>query len=221
MYKNDNLVGLGGAAFDIAICIANRPQLDDYPRLDTLQALQNGEIAHIASHTSNHWRKVFNVFAKFIFELRGSELECDTWQEYRDVALLQSDSREALLFSPPEIRRSGIIDAQISKKLSKPENTNVSATHIKIEPTKKSHNVRPQYVKIVAGKTYAQSLNFPFSLTWKDEYFAFNTEQRIIVSPYLDYRQLSNARISQLVRYVKNFQNNNFNKTVTDSDQIA
>lgn len=61
---------------------------------------------------------------------------------------------------------------------------------------------RTDRVHVVAGKTYAAQLSLP-PLTWVDAYFAVNEEYRLIVSPYLDYRQLSNARIAQLVELIR------------------
>lgn len=162
-------IGLGSTSFELAIYVANRPPLDHYPLLDHLQPMHADEIAYIVGRCSNHWRKLFNVYAKFLFELRGvnKDINCHTWQCYRDSRLLQDHSREALLFSSP----------------------NFSA-HLKS-------------VHIVAGKTYAAQLNLPFSLDWQNKHFAINKQHKLIVCPYLDYRQLSNARIAQLVHYVK------------------
>ncbi len=56
-------------------------------------------------------------------------------------------------------------------------------------------------VHIIAGKTYAASLDLP-PLTWLDSYFAVNLSHQLVVAPYLDYRQLSNARIDQLAEIV-------------------
>ena len=61
----------------------------------------------------------------------------------------------------------------------------------------------PKIVRIVAGKTYAAELELP-SLTWLDNYFAINHEHRVIVSPYFDYRQLSNMKITQLAGLINN-----------------
>jgi len=36
-------------------------------------------------------------------------------------------------------------------------------------------------------------------LVWLDSSFAINKEQRVIVAPYPDYRQLSNEKIAGLV----------------------
>lgn len=51
-------------------------------------------------------------------------------------------------------------------------------------------------IHVVAGKTYAEALGV--HVEWLDSRFAINREQRLIVSPYPDYRQLSNERISRL-----------------------
>lgn len=168
-------VGLGAKQFELAIYIANRPPIDDYPKLSSLRGVAKGELQHITSNCSNHWRKVFNVYAKFLLALdnamKGNEAvfskrDITTWQHYRDNQLLQPNSREALLFSPPDLHR---------------KNT----------------------VHIIAGKTYARDLALDVGLTWLDSYFAINKENSVIVSPYLDYRQLSNARIEQLAALVK------------------
>jgi len=60
---------------------------------------------------------------------------------------------------------------------------------------------------IVMGRTYAKSLNLSDSLEWLNPEFGIDTRQKLIVCPYFDYRQLSNAKIlflSDLIR--KHFQ---------------
>ncbi|WP_415895395.1 DUF6942 family protein [Neptuniibacter sp. PT34_22] len=158
-------VGLGAQGFKIAIYIANRPPIEPYPTLDHLRPLSSGEIKHIADQTGNHWRKIFNVSAKFLFELQ-SDVEFKTWQVLRDQSLFQAESPIALLFSKPDL-------------------------------------TEPNRIHIIAGKTYAQALGLE-NLLWLDPYFAIDKDNKVIVCPYLDYRQLSNARISQLVGLVKN-----------------
>lgn len=165
MKDNSHLIGFGAANSQIKIYIANRPPIDDYPYLNELHGLAAGEIAHIVKHTSNHWRKAFNVYAKFLFDWYTQQKRAGlpkSWQEYRDAELFQSHSHEALLFSSPVL------------------NNDNNTFHI------------------IAGKTYAATLNLP-PLIWLDSYFAINKEHRLIVSPYPDYRQLSNARIAYLI----------------------
>lgn len=105
----NNLIGLGSQISSINFYIANRPPIDDYPVMNELRGLATGELAHIVKHTSNHWRKVFNVYAKLLFDwyqLQGRNDLPDTWQSYRDLELFQSHSQEALLFSAPQLNKN-------------------------------------------------------------------------------------------------------------------
>ncbi|HTF94827.1 MAG TPA: hypothetical protein VL995_01725 [Cellvibrio sp.] len=97
------LTGFGANDSLINFYIANRPMLDDYPTMNGLRGLAGGELAHIVKHTSNHWRKAFNVYAKLLFDWYQDKRKDlpQTWQEYRDTELFQSHSGEALLFSGP------------------------------------------------------------------------------------------------------------------------
>lgn len=162
-------IGFGAPDSAIKIYIANRPPIDDYPTMNEMRGLLPGEISHIVQHTSNHWRKVFNVYAKFLFDWQGLHGENKTltrWQDYREQTLFQQHSGACLLFSAPQLK----------------------------DTTMGFH--------IIAGKTYAASLQLP-PLDWVDQYFAINRPQRIIVSPYPDYRQLSNRRIMTLITLMK------------------
>ncbi len=104
----NNLIGLGSQTSSINFYIANRPPIDDYPVMNELRGLATGELAHIVKHTSNHWRKAFNVYAKLLFDwyqLQGRKDLPHTWQTYRDLELFQSHSEEALLFSVPQFAK--------------------------------------------------------------------------------------------------------------------
>ena len=164
------MIGFGSYDFRLAIYIANRPELDSYPDQTTLIPLNPGEIDYIGKNTSNHWRKVFNVSAKFLFQLYSEHDQkqvegFDTWQDYRDQTLFQAQCQETLLFSAPQFTDRDVIH-------------------------------------IVAGKNYAEQLGLQ-NLIWLDKYFAVSSTERLIVCPYLDYRQLSNARIDTLISLVQ------------------
>ena len=165
-------VGFGSPESPIKIYIANRPPIDNYPTMQELRGMLPGEIDHIVRHTSNHWRKVFNVYAKFLFDWQAqtSNNVLTRWQDYREQAMFQDNSVASLLFTPPQFD----------------------------DATARFH--------IVAGKTYAASLNLP-PLVWIDQYFALNREHQLIVSPYPDYRQLSNVRIMTLITLMKSVAN--------------
>ena len=94
------VVGLGNPNASIAVFIGNRPPLPPYQSLNTCQFLKSGEIAFIAQETGNHWRKIFNCFAKLAFELDTQSYS--RWQALRDQSLLQAGSPYSLLFSKPD-----------------------------------------------------------------------------------------------------------------------
>ncbi len=171
------------------VYIANRPPLPVYEALDTLHSMVAGEIFHIADQTGNHWRKIFNVYAKFVYALnwRNCRQDYTSWQEYRDDALLQEGSGTRLMFNAPH---------------------GLSANHCLneslLDSSKSSEN---RNIHIIMGKGYAQSLGFsPDSLkglTKMSEDFSVMANANIIISPYFDYRQLSNLKIEQLVQWCR------------------
>lgn len=90
--------GLGVNNARLRVYIENRPPLEQYQSIRIVKPLQYNDIATIAMQTGNHWRKIFNVYAKLIFELNPREYQ--TWQMLRDSDLLQAHSDECLLFTP-------------------------------------------------------------------------------------------------------------------------
>lgn len=102
----DKPIGLGSHKSNINFYIASRPPIDDYPMMPELRGLAAGELDHIVKHTSNHWRKAFNVYAKLLFDwyrLQNRKDLPNSWQSYRDGELFQAHSQETLLFSPPQL----------------------------------------------------------------------------------------------------------------------
>ncbi|UZE95997.1 DUF6942 family protein [Alkalimarinus alittae] len=95
---DNHIVGLGDRHYRLAVCIGNRPPMPEYQGLHTLKPLQSGDITHIVESTGNHWRKIFNIYAKLMFLIaqRGQP----TWQAYRDHVLLQQGCGHTLIFSP-------------------------------------------------------------------------------------------------------------------------
>ena len=94
-------IGLGSQTSAINFYIANRPPIDDYPAMNELRGLAVGELTHIVKHSSNHWRKAFNVYAKLLFDwhqLQGRKNLPETWQAFRDLELFQSHSQECTTF---------------------------------------------------------------------------------------------------------------------------
>ncbi len=174
-------VGFGDSDFTFAVYIANRPSMTEYRGLSNLRPLIKGEIDSINLACGNGWRKVFNVYAKVLYSLDQMNFTysraASTWQYYRDKHLLQTASKTALMFNPPEL----------------------SSTDV-------NPKGRGEAIHIICGKTYAKSLiqqnKLHVELTWLDKEFAIDKKNNVIVCPYFDYRQLSNVKIEFLSELV-------------------
>jgi hypothetical protein len=103
-------VGLGILDAKIIFYIRNCPPLAHYQNLTRVKALVANEIADISRETSNHWRKIFNVYAKLLFKISPEQFT--SWQHLRDSLLLQAESDHCLLFSAPDL-----LSAKPSQKL--------------------------------------------------------------------------------------------------------
>jgi hypothetical protein len=151
--------------------------------------MQVGEIKMIADLTGNHWRKIFNVYAKIVFELRNPSYK--SWQEFRDNALLQRNCNENLLFNLPiQIILKNLLPENIAPENLPPENT----TH---------KNISQNNISIIMGKTYATKLGLSQECHWLSTDFAINPDKKLLICPYFDYRQLSNIKITKLCQLIK------------------
>lgn len=168
--------GFGDSRFMLAVYIANQPIMPEYQSLTQLLPMQEGNVDLIGKVCGNGWRKVFNVYAKLLYELDTSYFNfsgmAPTWQKYRDQYLLQVNSGTALIFSPPQLTFSG------------------------------AYCSAPKTLHIICGRTYAKKLinegKLTAQLLWLDEEFAVDLQQGVVICPYFDYRQLSNQKIKRL-----------------------
>ena len=163
-------IGFGDDNFNLAVYIANKPNMFEYEQLSVVSPLNLGEISTINLSCGNGWRKVFNVYAKLLYALQRPFFDFSTkeltWQNYRDKHLLQAHSKTALLFSAPQLTPDKDILHIICGK---------------------------GYAKalIKSGQVVA-------NLVWLDHEFAIDIKNKLIVCPYFDYRQLSNIKIIRL-----------------------
>ncbi|GHE84396.1 DUF6942 family protein [Thalassotalea profundi] len=97
------MIALGNSNAKIKVYIENQPPLEPYQSLNYCLPLEKNDIATIAKETGNHWRKIFNVYAKLIFELSPQSYE--SWQQLRDLSLLQKSSDQCLVFSAPLLQQ--------------------------------------------------------------------------------------------------------------------
>ncbi|UTA46965.1 hypothetical protein L1F30_12415 [Simiduia sp. 21SJ11W-1] len=161
--------GLGTPDACMWVSIANCPPQARYQTMAQITPLAPGELQDITANSSNHWRKLFNVYAKLLYALNTAEPgwiggDYPSWQTFRDGELLQAGGRQALLFGAPPVADTA--------------------------------------VTLIAGKTWAQALGLGGKLQWLDAHFAVYPGKPWLVCPYFDYRQLTNARIDQLVTIV-------------------
>ena len=172
--------GLGCKSSLINVYIGNVPAMTEYQSLTDITPVIPGEIHAIGQALGNGWRKVFNVYAKLIFALDDKQFDfrqqADSWQQWRDNFLLQTDSNTSLRFSPPQL------DSPSHQR----------AFHIIMGRT---------YAKQLVADGL---LNAP--LNWLNEEFAINEEHHLVVCPYFDYRQLSNVKIATLVNLIRDFE---------------
>lgn len=174
--------GLGDPAALLRVYVAKAPPMAEFAALERCVALLPGQIDQIYQHCGNGWRKVFNVYAKLVWalpapwqpDLRGAQ----SWQQWRDHSLLQAGSATALLFGQTGFAAS---DRGIDK------------------------------IHIIAGRQHARDLlaqgllpdTWTGGLVWLDDEFAVAKRVRLVVCPYLDYRQLSDVKIMRLVQLVR------------------
>jgi hypothetical protein len=171
--------GLGDSTATLQILVDKAPPMQEFQQAAGVMPLLPGQVGQIGAHCGNGWRKVFNVYSKLIYALpaalQPSLAGCSSWQQYRDNRLLQPGSSTALLF--------GVATALA-----------VCAT-----PPR-------QQVRLIAGRQHARQLigaGAPLQLVWLDSEFAIDVAQRLVVCPYLDYRQLSDEKIRRLANLLQ------------------
>ena len=171
-------IGFGDNVFNFAVYIANRPNMLEYQSLTVVTSLVAGEISAINQSCGNGWRKVFNVYAKLLYALD---------KEYFDF------SKQALTWQ--DYRDKYLLQAQSKTALlfSAPQ----------FEPSK-------DIVHIICGKGHAKALisngKLNANLVWLDDEFAIDSQNKLIVCPYFDYRQLSNIKIKRLADLLRSLQ---------------
>ena len=167
------MVGIGDLDCDFVVYIGNRPPMDEYIERKGLISAEKGELAIIGREVGNHWRKIINIYAKLGYMLDTKGFSA--WQAYRENYLLAKGSRQALLFDD------------------------------QVEPAKSGG------IRLICGKAHAATLladkvtgsAAENSMRWVDADFAVDPLRRLIVTPYFDYRQLSNAKLETLVSIIR------------------
>lgn len=170
------LTGLGDHNALINVHLANKPPIAIYENRRSLKPCTAGEIKTIGENAGNHWRKIFNVYSKLLFALDAGQWGMhNSWQALRDECLLQDGSNTALIWITKEKEMDGFLNAR-----------------------SKQHGLT-----LVMGKKFSDSLGLSNKLEWLDQDLALLETHNLMVCPYFDYRQLSNAKIEKLAGIIK------------------
>ena len=140
--------------------------MPQYQQLFDCEAMQAGDIDLIYQHCGNGWRKVFNVYAKLLFTL-----DTQQFTFARQAASWQQYRDQFLLQKASDTAL--LFDAPLLKPA---DNT----------------------IHLIAGRTRAKQLiehGLACQLHWLNEEFAIDLINNLLVTPYFDYRQLSNEKI--------------------------
>ncbi|WP_127556129.1 DUF6942 family protein [Saccharospirillum alexandrii] len=159
-----NATGLGDASPSIVVCAPHRPPSLKPNQPNQLLPLAGDDLHRLVQGSGNHWRKIFNLYAKLLHGLTPREPD---WQTCREQRLLQAGSACALVFEHKWV----------------PE---------------------PGQLCVVMGQTYGRSLGWlaDDQVLPAVHPFVQHPEQAVIVTPYFDYRPLSNARLASLVQLI-------------------
>lgn len=144
------------------------PPMAPYDALVDTMAVAPGDLLAIGQFTGNHWRKIFNVYAKCVFA--AGQDRAQSWQDYRDNELLQPSSGTRLIWQAQQWTGG-----------------------------------QPRVLHWIMGKTYAAKLGLEpkAGAVRMNTDFAVNHELNYVITPYFDYRQLSNLKIEQLIKLIR------------------
>ncbi|CCQ10541.1 hypothetical protein PALB_14080 [Pseudoalteromonas luteoviolacea B = ATCC 29581] len=161
-------IGFGSNTSLIAVYVEKRPLIPEYQSFQDYRPLLPNEIEFINNRAGNGWRKLFNVYAKIIEAINLPGFESEKIRSWQQY-------RDTHL-----LKSSG----QEALLFSPPRFSRDSTIHI------------------IAGRTYAKKLinegKLCCSLIWLNEEFAIDKENKLIICPFFDYRQLSNTKIDYL-----------------------
>ncbi|EGM79654.1 hypothetical protein Rhein_0114 [Rheinheimera sp. A13L] len=160
------MIGLGDQNASFRVYVENRPKMPQYQQLFDCEALQAGDIDLIYQHCGNGWRKLFNVYAKLLCVLDPKLFTFQT------QAASWQQYRDRFL-------------------LQKASDTALLFDMPQLNPNS-------GIIHLIAGRTHAKQLierGLGCQLHWLNEEFAIDPTNKVLVTPYFDYRQLSNEKI--------------------------
>lgn len=177
-------VGLGGGRtceldqrdFSINLHLGKRPPLEGYLQQGNFRPVEDTELLEIGRLTGNHWRKIINCYAKLAYELEA-QLACGEAQRFKRWQ---------------DYRDFGFLREHSRYRLG------FSAPILSTGPSTAT-------VTLLSGRAYGQlwTQEQGIVLEWLNSDFAINRQYKLLVTPYFDYRQLSNVKITELVALIQ------------------
>lgn len=168
------MVAFGDAAAQFRVYLPQPPAMEAYQQLNGVLALSPGEIEQIYRHCGNGWRKIFNVYAKLLCSLATGLLSTPCAGES------WQQYRDQLLLQAG----SGTALCFSAPELPAPAGC----------------------FQLIAGRTHARQLlaaGMAADFVWLNSEFAVDPQQRLLVTPFFDYRQLNNAKIQLTARLLQ------------------
>ena len=178
--RQKNVIGLGDQNASFRVYVENRPKMPQYQQLFNCEAMQAGDIDLIYHHCGNGWRKLFNVYAKLLCALDSKLFQFPT------QAASWQQYRDQFLLQ----KASGTALLFDMPQLNPADNT----------------------IHLIAGRTHAKQQaqqGLGCQLHWLNEEFAIDLVNNLLVTPYFDYRQLSNEKIIMAAGLVRQLASSN------------
>ena len=172
------MIGLGDQNASFRVYVENRPKMPQYQQLVDCEAMQQGDIDLIYRHCGNGWRKLFNVYAK----------------------LLSALDRKLFHFPTQAVSWQQYRDQCLLQQAS---DTALLFDSPALTP-------KDSTIHLIAGRTHAKQLmeqGLACQLHWLNQEFAIDPTNKVLVTPYFDYRQLSNEKIEFSVQLLKSLIN--------------
>lgn len=172
----ESCYGIGAKRPALILYLPHRPEAIVLSGTGEYGSVNSLGVRTFLADCDNHWRKIFNCYAKIAFALFGRDFL--TWQDYRDNRLLTEQSLELMVF--PDSKGS-----------------------------LREHTLGSSRISIISGIATARKMSLDFE-TWKLLRGFYLKEHpknghTTILTPYFDYRQLSNQKIETLLQLLKGY----------------
>jgi hypothetical protein len=166
---------------------------------------KNGEIKETANRLGSRFTKVYDIMSKIV-------INGDNWKEYRDNRLLQADSNEFQMnLFPLGKPRVSNWPTHYNELFSIPS-IDIYLDHVKATRFKMLNAFWVKYhprTTICFGTSFLNDFKAVFNLSdseeilYKEEKIYFYPQERILITPFFDYRQLKSKGLMKIIEIIK------------------